>query len=203
MRENTTGFFKPKSKEKTPSLDERIASDPGRAKQDIQAAKEREADKGRVIRQVQGAKSDLSMTESDPYEKSSTSVAGQIPTEAPKAAPIAAPVVKKAVPKTAPAVKNVAPTSKYRGGRSEADIQAMIDASTPDRMKAAQPEIDRMANASITANSDRFKQDNPDATAFKRGGAVKKAYKSGGAVKSGASRGDGCAIRGRTKGKYC
>jgi hypothetical protein len=31
----------------------------------------------------------------------------------------------------------------------------------------------------------------------------KKTYKSGGAVKSGASRGDGCAIRGRTKGKYC
>jgi len=29
----------------------------------------------------------------------------------------------------------------------------------------------------------------------------KKTYKSGGAVKSGASRGDGCAIRGRTKGR--
>ena len=174
MRENTTGFFKPKSKEKTPSLDERIASDPGRAKQDIQATKEREADKGRVIRQVQGAKSDLSMTESDPYKKSSTSVADQIPTEAPKAAPIAAPVVKKAVPKTAPAVKNAAPTSKYRGGRSEADIQAMIDEATPDRMRASQ-----------------FAQDNPDATPYKKGGTVKS---------SASSRGDGCAQRGRTRG---
>jgi hypothetical protein len=47
---------------------------------------------------------------------------------------------------------------------------------------------------------------------LKRGGAVKKAptkdstkaYKSGGVVKSsGASRGDGCAQRGRTRGKYC
>ena len=38
---------------------------------------------------------------------------------------------------------------------------------------------------------------------FKKGGAVKKAYKAGGAVKSGASRGDGCAQRGRTRGKYC
>ena len=28
-------------------------------------------------------------------------------------------------------------------------------------------------------------------------------YKKGGVVKSGASRGDGCAIKGRTKGKYC
>ena len=74
------------------------------------------------------------------------------------------------------AVKKAAPTSKYRGGRSEADIQAMINEATPDRMRASQ-----------------FAQDNPDATPFKKGGMVK----------SGASRGDGCAIRGRTKGKYC
>ena len=31
----------------------------------------------------------------------------------------------------------------------------------------------------------------------------KKTYKSGGMVKSGASRGDGCAQRGRTRGKIC
>ena len=96
-----------------------------------------------------------------------------------KAAPTTAPAVKKAAHTTAPVAKPTmksAPTSKYRGGRSEKAIQDMIDAATPDRMRASQ-----------------FAQDNPDATPFKKGGAVK----------SGASRGDGCAIRGRTKGKYC
>ena len=33
--------------------------------------------------------------------------------------------------------------------------------------------------------------------------APAKVYKKGGAVKSGASRGDGIAERGRTRGKYC
>ena len=75
-----------------------------------------------------------------------------------------------------PVVKKAAPTSKYRGGRSEADIQAMLNEATPDRMRASQ-----------------FAQDSPDATPYKKGGAVK----------SGASRGDGCAERGRTRGKYC
>jgi len=36
----------------------------------------------------------------------------------------------------------------------------------------------------------QFEEDNPDATPYKKGGAVK----------SGASRGDGCAQRGRTRG---
>ena len=43
---------------------------------------------------------------------------------------------------------------------------------------------------------------------FKKGGAVKSkaksvCMKSGGSVKSGASRGDGCAVKGKTRGRYC
>lgn len=102
-----------------------------------------------------------------------------------KSAPVAKPTMKSA------------PTSKYRGGRSEDDINRMIAEATPDRMKTAQPEIDRMA---ASARAEKLREDNPG---MKRGGAVKKAYKSGGMVKSGASRGDGIAQRGRTKGKYC
>jgi len=171
MRENTTGFFKPKSKEKTPSLDERIASDPGRAKQDMQAAKEQESDKGKIIKQVADAKSESSVRSNPQYEKSSTNIADQIPTEAPKTAPVAKPTMKSA-PVAKPTMKS-APTSKYRGGRSEEDINRMIAEATPDRMRASQ-----------------FEKDNPDATPYKKGGAVK----------SGASRGDGCAQRGRTRG---
>jgi hypothetical protein len=189
MRENTTGFFKPKSKEKTPSLDERIASDPGRAKQDMQAAKERESDKGRIIKQVADAKSESSVRSNPQYEKSSTNIADQIPTKAPKAkssgltkeelsAESNIPYRGQAAKETTsakPTMKS-APTSKYRGGRSEEDINRMIAEATPDKMRATQ-----------------FEKDNPDATPYKKGGMVK----------SGASRGDGCAQRGRTKGKYC
>ena len=130
--------------------------------------------------------------------------------------------------------KPSAPTSVYRGGRSEKDIQAMINDATPDRMKAAQPEIDRMAASAKKEREylDSFKSvsettpkvENPKKLSIadqasvdnmnweslpgegkKKGGVVKKApvkvYKSGGVVKSGASRGDGCAIKGRTKGR--
>jgi len=85
------------------------------------------------------------------------------------------PVAAKTAPVVKPTMKS-APTSKYRGGRSEEDINRMIAEATPDRMRASQ-----------------FEKDNPDATPYKKGGMVK----------SGASRGDGCAQRGRTRGKYC
>lgn len=168
MRENTTGFFKPKSKEKTPSLDERIASDSGRAKQDMQAAKEREADKGKVLRQVQGAKSDLSMTGSDPYKKSSTSVANQIPTETPK-------VKSSGLTKEELAAGSKVP---YKSTGSKA---ASKPAETEGSKVRAQ--IERMKD--IYNSDPSMKSEN---------------YKKGGAVKSGASRGDGCAQRGRTRG---
>jgi hypothetical protein len=194
----------------TPSLDERIASDSGRAKQDMQAAKERESDKGRFIKQVADAKSDPQ------YKNASTpdKVAAPIPTEAPKVK--SSGLTKKKLPaksntpyKSTGSKATSKPTSKYRGGRSEADIQAMIDEySSPNATSEAtskptskyrggrsEADIQAMINE---ATPDRmralqFAQDNPDATPFKKGGAVK----------SGASRGDGCAIRGRTKGKYC
>jgi hypothetical protein len=90
-----------------------------------------------------------------------------------------------------------APTSKYRGGRSEADINKMIAEATPERMKSAQPEIDRMV---ASARAEKLREDNPG---MKRGGSVKAkstCMKTGGMVKSGASRGDGCAQRGKTRG---
>ena len=184
---NNAGFVVPKKKEKSPSLDERIASDSGRAKQDIQAAKEREADKGKVIKQVADAKSESSVRSNPQYEKSSTNIADQIPTEAPKdkssgltkeelSAESNIPYRGQAAKETTsakPTMKS-APTSKYRGGRSEEDINRMINEATPERMRGAQ-----------------FEKDNPDATPYKKGGVVK----------SGASRGDGCAQRGRTKGR--
>jgi len=123
-------------------------------------------------------------------------VASKIPTETPKQP---ATIVKKPLPTQTEGSR----ASKYRGGRSDEDINRMISGATPDRMKAAEPEINRMADASRAA---QVQQDNPG---MKRGGAVKSkakptCMKTGGAVKSsGASRGDGCASRGRTKGKYC
>jgi len=94
------------------------------------------------------------------------------PKPTPKTAPVAKPTTKSA-PVAKPTTKS-APTSKYRGGRSEEDINRMINEATPERMRGAQ-----------------FEKDNPDATPYKKGGVVK----------SGASRGDGCAQRGRTKGR--
>jgi len=163
------GGVEAKSKEKTPSLDERIASDPGRAKQDIQATKEREADKGRVIRQVQGAKSDLSMTGSDPYKKASTSVMDSIPTEDPKA-------------------KSSGLTKEELAADSKVPYKSMSSKAAPAQTEGSK------ARAQIARMRDIY---NSDASVRPEG------YKKGGAVKSGASRGDGCAIRGRTKGKYC
>ena len=180
---NNAGFVVPNKKEKTPSLDERIASDSGRGKQDMQAAKARESDKGKFNKQVADAKSESSVRSNPQYKNASTpdKVAAPIPTEAPKVK--SSGLTKEELPaksntpyKSTGSKATSKPTSKYRGGRSEADIQAMINEATPARMRASQ-----------------FAQDNPDATPFKKGGAVK----------SGASRGDGCAIRGRTKGKYC
>jgi hypothetical protein len=123
------------------------------------------------------------------------------------------PVTKTITPVTKtiakPVAKTAIPSTPYRGGRSEKDIQAMIDdANKSSGVSRDMPEMVRMADASRVAdksNLDRMRatqlqEDNPG---MKRGGVVKKAYKAGGAVKSGASRGDGCAIRGRTKGKYC
>ena len=213
---NNAGFVVPNKKEKTPSLDERIASDSGRAKQDMQAAKARESDKGRFIKQVADAKSEFSVRSNHQYKNASTpdKVAAPIPTEAPKVK--SSGLTKKKLPaksntpyKSTGSKATSKPTSKYRGGRSEADIQAMIDEySSPNATSEAtskptskyrggrsEADIQAMINE---ATPDRmralqFAQDNPDATPFKKGGAVK----------SGASRGDGCAIRGRTKGKYC
>ena len=184
MRENTTGFFKPKSKEKTPSLDERIASDPGRAKQDMQAAKERESNKGKIIKQVADAKSESSVRSNPQYKSASTpsKIASSIPTEAPAESnvPFKGQTAKKSAPKR----------------------------STPSVQTPSQDDMDREArikeNEKFFADRGAFK----DSEGMKRGGAVKSKAKStcmktGGMVKSGASRGDGCAIRGRTKGKYC
>ena len=67
------GFMTPIKKKsfKSDSSDNQTAQDKAlRAKQDLQAAKERESDKSRFIKQVQGAKSDMSAFGSSPYTKS-------------------------------------------------------------------------------------------------------------------------------------
>ena len=92
------------------------------------------------------------------------------------------------------------PDTTKASGLSKEELAA--DSKVPYKSMApkaapAQTEGDKaraqMARMSEMYRADKFKEDNPDATPFKKGGAVK----------SGASRGDGCAIRGRTKGKYC
>jgi len=168
MRENTTGFFKPKSKEKTPSLDERIASDPGRAKQDMQAAKERESDKGKIIKQVEDAKSESSVRSNPQYKSASApdKIAALIPTEAPK-------------------VKASGLSKEELAADSKVPYKSMSPKAAPVQTEGsrARAQIDRMRDIY-----------NSDASVRPEG------YKKGGAVKSGASRGDGCAQRGRTRG---
>jgi hypothetical protein len=49
---------------------------------------------------------------------------------------------------------------------------------------------------------DQYKDDEEEATGMKKGGKVKK-YAKGGTAKSSASkRADGCATKGKTKGKF-
>jgi hypothetical protein len=86
-----------------------------RAKQDLQAAKERESDKSRFIKQVQGAKSDMSAFGDKPYAKSTL---GSKP-EAPKPK---APVVAATPPN--PNNSKYANTRDFKGDTS-------LDVSNP------------------------------------------------------------------------
>ena len=100
----------------------------------MQAAKERESDKGRVIRQVQGAKSDLSMTGSDPYKKSSTSVADQIPTEAPNAKASGLSKEELAADSKVPykSMSSKAAPAQTEGSEARAQIERMRDIYNSD-----------------------------------------------------------------------
>ena len=169
-------------REKTPSLDEMIASDSGRAKQNIQAAKEKESNKGKVLRQVQGAKSDLSMTGSDPYKKSSTSVADSIPTKNPRDEDI----VSK-IPTEAPKPRT--------SGLSKGELSAESNTPYKSTGSKAAPKPAQSEGSKARAQIERMKDIYSSDLSMKS-----ENYKKGGAVKSGASRGDGCAERGRTRG---
>jgi hypothetical protein len=118
-------------------------------------------------------------------------IASKIPTEAPKQP---ATIVKKPLP----IVKKAAPRE------SDASKDSRM-AAYNDWAKTNRDPMSQLAKDRGVLTEKNTPSDSP--VTMKRGGTIKKApakaYKSGGAVKSGASRGDGCAIRGRTKGKYC
>ena len=176
------GFMTPIKKKtyKSESSDNQTAQDKAlRAKQDLQAAKERESDKSRFIKQVQGAKSDMSAFGDKPYAKStpgSNAIVNKIRAAKPEAPKAEAP---KPVVKAAPKVK-----SKFE--RMQDAYEGFGKGSDSAANKAIQARIEGKGEAK--------------APAMKKGGSACKGYAKGGSVRSAASRGDGCATKGHTKG---
>ena len=246
------GFMTPIKKKsfKSDSSDNQTAQDKAlRAKQDLQAAKERESDKSRFIKQVQGAKSNTSILTPDPYAKStpgSNAIVNKIMAakpEAPKAeAPKPkAPVVVATPPNPNPNNSKYTNTRDFKGDtsldlsnpKSKSDVgpkaKPVVKAAPKaksqfEKMQDAYEGFgkgsDSAANKEVQARleqrsaSTRFA--NPEKTstgagaafakgakgAMKKGGSACKGYAKGGSVKSSAaSRGDGCATKGHTKGR--
>lgn len=110
------GFMTPIKKKsfKSDSSDNQTTQDKAlRAKQDLQAAKERESDKSRFIKQVQGAKSNTSILTPDPYAKStpgSNAIVNKIMAAKPEAPKVEAPKPKAPVVVATPPNPN---NSKY------------------------------------------------------------------------------------------
>ena len=131
-----------------------------RAKQDMQASKEREADKGRFNKQVANAKSEAGMASANK----------QYSAKAPKADPVVDKIMS-ASPTTKPAVATTAPVKK------------------PTVVSRAPVET-AASRASRQAAYDDWKKSQAalGAPGMKKGGAVK-------------SKIDGCAQRGKTRGR--
>jgi hypothetical protein len=122
-------------------------------------------------------------------------------------------------------------SSKYRNGYSESDIQAMIDKADNGKTAAFNEATNAYLakqNPDATTAEDMNMQSKPDTpsvpmaedtvggNAMKKGGMTKRPPKpakkvpprkfaSGGSTSrtSASKRGDGCATKGHTKGKYC
>ena len=123
------------------------------------------------------------------------------------------------------------PKSKYRNGYSESDIQAMIDKADNGKTAAFNEATNAYLakqNPDVATAEDMNMQSKPDTpsvpmaedtvggNAMKKGGMTKRPPKpakkvpprkfaSGGSTSrtSASKRGDGCATKGHTKGKYC
>ena len=172
-----------------------------RSEQDLQAAKERGADKSKFIKQVQGAKSDMSAFGDKPYAKSTPgsnaivnknmAAKAEAPkaeapkAEAPKAEAPKAEAPKAEAPKTKPVAK-AAPKAKSQFEKMQDAYEGFGKGSDSAANKAIQSRIEGKGVAK--------------APAMKKGGSACKGYAKGGSVRSAASRGDGCATKGHTKG---
>jgi len=100
------------------------------------------------------------------------------------------------------------PTDRLPRGQKFAEEQASLDKQRnwirSQKNSDVQYKQDRKykdeSNKALDRSVDEFLERTDEDQAFKKGGAVK--MKKGGAVKSSASsRADGCAVRGKTRGK--
>jgi hypothetical protein len=127
------GFMTPIKKKsfKSDSSDNQTTQDKAlRAKQDLQAAKERESDKSRFIKQVQGAKSNTSILTPDPYAKStpgSNAIVNKIMAAKPETPKVEAPKPKAPVVVATPPNPN---NSKYANTR-DFKGDTSLDVSNP------------------------------------------------------------------------
>ena len=151
------GFMTPIKKKsfKSDSSDNQTAQDKAlRAKQDLQAAKERESDKSRFIKQVQGAKSNTSILTPDPYAKAtpgSNAIVNKIMAakpEAPKPEAPKAPVVATTPPN--PNNSKYANTRDFKGDTS-------LDLSNPKSKSDAGPKAKPVVNAAPKVKSPKAK----------------------------------------------
>ena len=166
MARDNVGFMTKKKPFTSGEVPEAVTSDSQkakdtalRAKQDIQASKEREADKGRFNKQVADAKSEAGMASTNKqYAKPSNPVVDKITAASPTTKPApatTAPVKKPTVVSRAPVETAASRTSRQAAYDDWKKSQAVLGAP-----------------------------------GMKKGGAVK-------------SKIDGCAVRGKTRGKYC
>jgi len=137
-----------------------------REQQDVDARKDREADKGRFNKQVENAKAEAGMASANKqYAKSSNPVVDKIMAAKPTPASTPAPVKK----------------------------------SSP----APKTQMDKMKEAYKSYGSSSDTAENQAVQKRLSGGPASYGFKSGGSVKSSASsRGDGCAQRGKTRGRF-
>ena len=223
------GFMTPIKKKsfKSDSSDNQTAQDKAlRAKQDLQAAKERESDKSRFIKQVQGAKSNTSILTPDPYAKStpgSNAIVNKIMAAKPEAPKAEAPKPKAPVVVATPPNPNNSKYTNTRDFKGDTSLDLSNPKSKSDAGPKAKPVVkaapkvkshfetmqdayegfgkgsDSAANKAIQSRIEG--KGEAKAPAMKKGGSACKGYAKGGSVKSSASsRGDGCATKGHTRG---
>ena len=201
------GFMTPIKKKsfKSDSSDNQTAQDKAlRAKQDLQAAKERESDKSRFIKPVQSAaptpvssptmyankSSFLDKLNEDDRVKANAKYTNTRDFSGDTSLDVKNPKSKSDV--SSKAAPKSTPKTKSRFERMQDAYTGFGKGSDTAENKAIQARIEGKGVAKPAA--------------MKKGGKVKakpmKAFAKGGSVKSStSSRGDGCATKGRTKGR--